>query len=56
LDALLKECDSPEELLGENGLLSQLTKALVERALEGEMTNHLGALTTTLSDSGILSG
>jgi putative transposase len=42
LDALLKECDSPEELLGENGLLSQLTKALVERALEGEMTNHLG--------------
>jgi putative transposase len=42
LDELLKECNSPEELLGEDGLLSQLTKALVERALEGEMTNHLG--------------
>lgn len=29
-------------MLGSNGLLQQLTKALVERALEGEMTYHLG--------------
>jgi len=29
-------------MLGSNGLLQQLTKALVERALEGEMTHHLG--------------
>ena len=42
LDELLRECNSPEELLGENGLLNQLTKALVERALEGELTDHLG--------------
>lgn len=28
--------------MGANGLLKQLTKALVERALEAEMTEHLG--------------
>lgn len=42
LDELLKECNSPEDILGEGGLLKQLTKALVERALEGELTDHLG--------------
>ena len=42
LDELLKECKSPEDILGEGGLLKQLTKSLVERALEGEMTDHLG--------------
>jgi hypothetical protein len=29
-------------LIGENGLLKQLTKKLVERALEAEMAEHLG--------------
>ena len=29
-------------MLGDNGLLQQLTKALVERALDGELTHHLG--------------
>ena len=29
-------------LTGENGLLAQLTKRLVESALEGELTDHLG--------------
>lgn len=29
-------------MIGENGLLKQLTKALVERALEAELTEHLG--------------
>lgn len=42
LDELLKEYEQPEDLLGDDGLLHQLTKALVERALEGEMTHHLG--------------
>jgi len=42
IDELLKECNSPEDILGEGGLLKQLTKSLVERALEGEMTDHLG--------------
>ena len=42
LDRLLKDYKSPEDLLGPGGLLKQLTGALVERALETEMTDHLG--------------
>jgi transposase-like protein len=41
LDEILKDYEKPEDLLGDNGLLQQLTKALVERALDGELT-HLG--------------
>jgi putative transposase len=37
LDELLKEYNNPEDLMGENGILKQLTKALVERCLESEM-------------------
>ena len=40
-DALLVNYQKPEDLIGENGLLKQLTKMLVERALEAEMTEHL---------------
>jgi hypothetical protein len=36
LDELLKDYKTPEDMLGSNGLLQQLTKALVERALEGD--------------------
>lgn len=42
LDELLKEYEKPDDLLGDDGLLEQLTKALVERALAGELTHHLG--------------
>ncbi len=42
LDRLLQEYEKPEELPGADGLLDQLTKALVERALEGGMTHHPG--------------
>ncbi len=42
LDELLKEYEKPDDLLGDVGLLQQLTKALVERALAGELTHHLG--------------
>jgi putative transposase len=42
LDQLLQEYEKPEDLLGDDGVLHQLTKAVVERALEGEMTHHLG--------------
>lgn len=42
LDELLKEYEKPDDLLGDDGLLQQLTKALVERALAGELTHHLG--------------
>ncbi|MYN21253.1 IS256 family transposase, partial [Rugamonas sp. FT107W] len=41
-DSLLANYQKPEDLIGENGLLKQLTKMLVERALEAEMTGHLG--------------
>jgi putative transposase len=41
-DSLLANYQKPEDLIGENGLLKQLTKMLVERALETEMTDHLG--------------
>ena len=41
LDELLKGKDR-EEILGKEGLLKELTKRLVERALQGEMTAHLG--------------
>ena len=42
IDGLLASYKKPEDLIGENGLLKQLTKALVERALEAEMAEHLG--------------
>jgi hypothetical protein len=38
LDELLQGCESPEEILGEHGLLKSLTKRLVERALAAELT------------------
>ena len=42
IDELLKDYQSPDDLIGEKGLLKQLTKSLLERALEAEMTDHLG--------------
>jgi transposase-like protein len=42
LDELLKDVKFSEDLLGKDGLLKQLTKDLVERVLEAELTNHLG--------------
>lgn len=42
LDELLASYEKPEDILGEGGLLQQLTKALLERALQGELTHHLG--------------
>lgn len=42
LDELLKNYKKPEDLIGEKGLLRQLTKSLLERVLSGELTHHLG--------------
>ncbi|MBS4062113.1 MAG: transposase, partial [Bacteroidetes bacterium] len=42
IDSLLADYRRPEDLIGEHGLLKQLTKKLVERALEAEMAEHLG--------------
>jgi len=39
---LLKDYKNPEDLLGESGILKQLTKALVESGLNSELTEHLG--------------
>ncbi len=41
LDQLL-EGRSPEEIMGRDGLVDDLTKRLMERVLEGELTEHLG--------------
>lgn len=41
-ESLLANYKKPEDLIGENGLLKQLTKMLVERALKVEMTGNLG--------------
>jgi putative transposase len=42
IDNLLKDYKTPEEILGDNGLLKQLTKAVLERAMQAELTEHLG--------------
>jgi len=42
IDQLLDGYRKPEQIIGENGLLKQLTKAILERALNAELTEHLG--------------
>jgi putative transposase len=42
LTSLLANYRRPEDLIGENGLLKQLTKLLLEKALDAELTEHLG--------------
>ena len=42
IDQLLAGASSEEEIAGPGGLLAQLTKRLVERAMEVELTDHLG--------------
>ncbi len=39
---LLKGYKGPEDVIGENGLLKQITKAVLEAAMKAEMTEHLG--------------
>ncbi len=42
VDQLLGDYKKPEQIIGENGLLKQLTRALLERAMNAELDNHLG--------------
>jgi putative transposase len=42
LEELLKDYKNPEDLLGKDGLLKELTKRLLEKAMESELTHHLG--------------
>jgi transposase-like protein len=53
LDDLLADCQGPEDILGESGLLKQLSTRLVERALAGELSHHLAqAAANREADSG----
>jgi transposase-like protein len=42
IDQLLAGAKSEEEIVGPGGLMSALTKRVVERALKVELTDHLG--------------
>src|SRR3954452_10312429 len=42
LDQLLANYEKPEDLTGDDGLFRRLKKALIERALGAELTDHLG--------------
>ncbi len=42
LDQLLAGYEKPEDLTGDDGLFRRLKKALIERALGAELTDHLG--------------
>ncbi len=44
IQELLANYKTPEDLIGEGGLLKRLTKKLVEGALGAEMTHHLREL------------
>ena len=48
---LLKDYKKPEDLTGTDGILKQLTKALLETALDSELTDHLGYEKNALSKS-----
>ncbi|HID48123.1 MAG TPA: IS256 family transposase [Chromatiales bacterium] len=52
IDRLLKDYQKPEDIIGESGLLKQLTKAIVERAMEAELTHHLGYAKHERNESG----
>lgn len=41
-DELLKDYKGPEDITGPDGLLKQLTKAVIERTMQAEMTDRLG--------------
>jgi hypothetical protein len=41
IDELLTNHKKPEDIIGEKGLLKELIKAILERALGAEMTEHL---------------
>ena len=42
IDSLIKDCNSPQDFFGESGLIKQFVKSVMERALDAEMTEHLG--------------
>lgn len=51
IDELLKDYKNPEDLIGQEGILKQLTKALIERCLNAEINTHLQESKAELSES-----
>ena len=41
-DEILKDYHGPDDFYGPDGIMKQLTKALVERTMQAELTEHLG--------------
>ena len=52
LDELLKDYNGPQDLIGENGILKQLTKALVERCMSGEIDAQMQSEQESRADEG----
>lgn len=42
IDDLIKDCKTPEDFFGENGLIKRFVKSVMESALNAELTTHLG--------------
>jgi transposase-like protein len=42
LDEILRDYHGPDDFCGPEGIMKQLTKALVERTIEAELTGHHG--------------
>ena len=42
IDKMLVDCKSSEDIIGKDGLLKQFTKAVLERVMQAELSNHLG--------------
>jgi len=52
IEELLKDYKDPQEILGPNGLLMELTGSLVQKAMEVELTEHLGYEKNQVSGNG----
>lgn len=42
IEELLKEYKNPQDLVGKDGIIKELTSRLIEKAMEGELTHQLG--------------
>ena len=53
IDELLEDCHSPEDIVGESGLLKQLSKRLIECSLAGELTHYLNTESQSEEKEGV---
>ncbi len=42
IDEMIKDCKTPEDFLGESGIIKTFVKSIFERALNAELSTHLG--------------